>query len=413
MRTHLDLPEGEGSGPCIVFTFGWALGSRQGVARHLRELATHCARQGAKVYLLCVSTAGYSSFPRPSLPPEMEGSEYDRELAEEGVKVLRVSPHPLHWLLDGRCVRRAVKELMDRERIDAVLGIYYEAAYLPALLRDTSTTFGFVATWQSYRMALSPERNGSGVKGWLRAQMNQRFIIEPYRQAEIHFANSQFTRGELTEFVGVQDERVRVTYLGVDPSWFEVERQESEAIRDLFFFGRLVREKGIGDTIEALAELARKGVRDWKLRVAGSGNEAHVRELARKGGIEDQVELIGHLDDAGLKRELARAQLAILPSYSESFGLAIAEAQATALPVVAYAAGSVPEVVADGETAWLAATGNVQDLSRCIGQAIEDPAATHAAGLRGRERMRTEFGWDQAARKLLLGLRELRAKPGT
>ena len=79
----------------------------------------HLALEGARVTLLCVSTAGYSRFPRPKLPPELHGREIERELAELGVEVARVEPHPLHWTLDGRPVRRAVdalKQLREQHR---------------------------------------------------------------------------------------------------------------------------------------------------------------------------------------------------------------------------------------------------------------------------------------------------------
>src|SRR5439155_25014186 len=133
----------------------------------------------------------------------------------------------------------------------------------------------------------------------------------------------------------------------------------------LVFFGRLVREKGIGDALAALGQVARSG-RDFRLRVLGSGNVAHVHALAREHGIAERVEVLPHQGDTRLQEELEEAQLALLPSHSESFGLSIAEAQAAGLPVVAYAAGSVPEVVEDGKTAWLARTHDIDGLAAAL-----------------------------------------------
>src|SRR6185295_2880849 len=122
--------------PSILITHGWGLGTPSGVARHVQELARHLALEGAPVTVLCVSTAGYSRFPRPKLSPELHGQEIERELAALGVEVARVEPHPLHWTLDGRPVRRAVEELLERRSIGAVLGFFNEAAYLPPILRE-------------------------------------------------------------------------------------------------------------------------------------------------------------------------------------------------------------------------------------------------------------------------------------
>jgi glycosyltransferase involved in cell wall biosynthesis len=107
------------------------------------------------------------------------------------------------------------------------------------------------------------------------------------------------------------------------------------------------------------------------------------------------------MDDASLRAALADADLALLPSWSESFGLAIAEAQAAALPVVAYAAGSVPEVVEDGVTAWLAPVRDVAALAERLHAACADPEGAHRMGLAGRARVLARFRWEETAERLL------------
>ena len=394
-------------GPCIVITNGWALGTPSGVARHVQELSRHLGRAGARVIVVCVSTSHYSGYPRPKLDPALEGHALERELAADGVEVIRVPPHPLHWMLDGRPVRRCIEGLLRERRVDAVLSFYNEASELPALLDRRGVKFGYVATWLSYRMALSKERQGSGLRGALMRRANRRFVLEPYRRAQVLFANSEFTRGELIEVVGVDPERIRVTYLGVQPFFLELARERPEKIRRLVFFGRLVREKGIVDALEALALLDERGLRDWTLRIMGSGHHDHVRQVAREHGLEDRITLSEHQGDEALRRELIEADLALLPSHSESFGLSIAEAQAAGLPVVAYDAGSVPEVVEHGKTAWLAPLHDVPALAAHLEAALRDPAAAHRAGLAGRERVRAKFSWEKTAQRVLAGLAEL------
>ncbi|NOT29038.1 MAG: glycosyltransferase, partial [Planctomycetes bacterium] len=174
----------------------------------------------------------------------------------------------------------------------------------------------------------------------------------------------------------------------------------------VLFFGRLAREEGLGDALAALGQVARAG-RAFELRVLGSGNLAHARTLAEQHGLAQRVTFLPHQGDAKLCEELARAQLALLPSHSESFGLSIAEAQAAGLPVVAYAAGSVPEVVEDGQSAWLAPLHDVDALARALTNAMADPDECHRRGLHGRARVARLFRWDQTARRVLDGLREL------
>src|SRR6185436_2884357 len=133
----------------------------------------------------------------------------------------------------------------------------------------------------------------------------------------------------------------------------------------------------------------------------------HVHALARQHGIAERVQVLPHQGDARLAEELERAELALLPSHSESFGLSIAEAQAAGLPVVAYAAGSVPEVVEDGRTAWLAPFGDVDGLARAVTAALSDPDECFWRGMRGRERVARLFRWEETAKRVLDGLASL------
>ena len=84
---------------------------------------------------------------------------------------------------------------------------------------------------------------------------------------------------------------------------------------------------------------------------------------------------MGPRKDEALRAELEQADLAIMPSHAESFGLALAEAQAAGLPVVAYHAGSVPEVIDDGVSGWLAPLHDVDRLAAFIEAATRDPDA--------------------------------------
>ncbi len=394
------------SAPSVLITHGWGLGTPSGVARHVQELARHLAQAGAKVTVLCVSTASYSGFPRPKLAEEQHGRVIERELTALGVEIVRVDPHPLHWTLDGRPVLRAVQRLLEQRPLDAVLGFGNEAALLPRLLKERGVRFGYIATWLSCRMALARERSGRGLRGLFLRAANRRLVVAPYRAAEILFANSEFTKRELVEVLGCDPARIRVTYPGVRELFHLIPRERPRRIERLVFFGRLVREKGVGDALAALGRVASEG-RSFTLCVLGSGDVEPVRALARAHGLEERVEFLPHQGDERLCAELARAQLAILPSHSESFGLSIAEAQAAGLPVVAYAAGSVPEVVEPGKSAWLVPPGDTDALARAISAALADPDEVFWRGLVGRERVAQLFRWETTAELVLAGLKDL------
>jgi glycogen(starch) synthase len=232
--------------------------------------------------------------------------------------------------------------------------------------------------------------------------------VEAHRRAERIFAISAFTRRELVELLGVEEQRIALCPLGVDPSFRAVTRPPRDGVRNLLFFGRIIYWKGFLDAIEALGHVARAGQRDWTYRLVGFGHKQRALDAAREQGIGEQVAVLDPVDDAGLREHLAWADLAVMPSYFESFGLSIAEAQAAGLPVVAYAAGSVPEIVADGETGWLAPARDVRALAEAIAAALADPAETARRGARARERA-ARFDWQSTARIVYGGLAELAA----
>ena len=214
--------------------------------------------------------------------------------------------------------------------------------------------------------------------------------------------------GDIMDIIGVDGNRIVVCPLGVDPCFMEMSRSAPVEITRFIFFGRIVPEKGILDAIEALGQLASKGFNNWNYRILGQGDQEWARNAAREHGIDDKVVVCDPAADEGLYRELKQAHLAIMPSHSEAFGLSIAEAQASGIPVVAYEAGSVPEVVENGVTAWLAPFRQVDRLARCIEEAVQDPERTYRVGLAGRERIAQNFTWKKTAATILEGIQTLK-----
>ncbi len=140
----------------------------------------------------------------------------------------------------------------------------------------------------------------------------------------------------------------------------------------------------------------------------GEGRAEWARQAASENGIADKVTVCDAVDDQALRREFEQAHLAIMPSYNEAFGLAFAEAQAAGVPVVAYEAGSVPEVIEHNVTGWLAPLRQVEQLTDCIEKAIQDPETTYRAGLAGRERVKRMFTWEKTAQTILAGIQNLK-----
>jgi N-acetyl-alpha-D-glucosaminyl L-malate synthase BshA len=120
-----------------------------------------------------------------------------------------------------------------------------------------------------------------------------------------------------------------------------------------------------------------------KLLFVGDGPERPPAEdLCRELGLYDQVRFVGKQEQ--MEDILAVADLFILPSEYESFGLAALEAMAASVPLISTNVGGLPEINIDGQTGYLSAVGDIDDMSKHAIEILEDDAVlkrfkTHAA----------------------------------
>ena len=120
--------------------------------------------------------------------------------------------------------------------------------------------------------------------------------------------------------------------------------------------------------------------------MCGDGPEREEAErLASERGVRDSVIFAGKQPQAVVRDYLSIADLFLLTSQSESFGLVALEAMACEMPVIATRVGGVPEVVEDGETGFLFSIGDVEAMADAAFQLLQDSQAREQFGKRGRE----------------------------
>jgi L-malate glycosyltransferase len=130
------------------------------------------------------------------------------------------------------------------------------------------------------------------------------------------------------------------------------------------------------------------------LVMVGDGPERHAAETeARQLGIEDQVFFLGKIDVVAPL--LAGADLFLLPSTLESFGLSALEALASGVPVIGTNAGGLPEVVRDGETGRLCEVGDVEEMSAAAIDILRDADRWSAMSQLAAADARERFGLDE------------------
>lgn len=165
----------------------------------------------------------------------------------------------------------------------------------------------------------------------------------------------------------------------------------------LLFMSRVHPIKNLLNLVRAWQQVCRVSSRDhWTLQIAGPDQLNHtqeVRDYVHSLQLDSRVEFLGPIDENKKGAVFASADLFVLPSFSENFGMVVAEALAHGLPVVATRGTPWASLVERGCGWWVEPTEEA--LAGALSDAVDLTAADrHAMGLRGREYVRTAFSWN-------------------
>lgn len=168
--------------------------------------------------------------------------------------------------------------------------------------------------------------------------------------------------------------------------------------RNLLFLSRVHPKKNILGLVRAWREVCLEPSRaNWVLQIAGPDELDHqreVKELVHSLGLDARVEFLGMVSEADKGALLNAADLFVLPSFSENFGIAVAEALAHGLPVVATHGTPWGGLVDRGCGWWVEPSPDA--LAQAMAAGVDmTPADRQAMGQRGREYAHTEFSWDR------------------
>lgn len=243
----------------------------------------------------------------------------------------------------------------------------------------------------------------------LGAPEQQRFRISETRAlaaVEGVIVTSVYTARRLADF-DVPAERIAVIEPGVEIGALagdhqadsqKVEDQQSDAIPRLLCVATITPRKGQDLLIEALAELAEL---PWQCQLVGALDRAdryvaQVREAIARHGLETRIELLGSQPGERLPALYAQADLFVLPSHYEGYGMVITEALAHGLPVVTTTGGALAHTLPDAAGIKVA-PGDVGALRDALRSMLEEPdtRARYQAG--AREARETLKDWNHAA----------------
>jgi len=232
-------------------------------------------------------------------------------------------------------------------------------------------------------------------------------------------ANSQWTREQAQKVLrelglDSQAERVKVVPLGTDPEQFRpgLDTRDVRARYRLtdqawvVTVAQLEPHKGVDTGLRAIAQLRREGVEVGYL-VIGSGKQREAyRRLAADLDVADAVRFTGNVPDAdlaalyncgiaylGLSRRSGRTSV-------EGFGLALAEAGACGLPVIAARSGGLAEAVQEGESGFVVEPDEPAAAAAALKRVLSDQLLARRLGQGARKSVETLYNWDRVIRDL-------------
>ncbi|MES2125595.1 MAG: glycosyltransferase family 4 protein [Gemmatimonadota bacterium] len=237
--------------------------------------------------------------------------------------------------------------------------------------------------------------------------------------ASVFVANSEWTAArcrELLTDIGLAEVagRIRVVPLGTHPDRFRPDPVAAETFRLrrglpagrwLVTVARLVPHKGI-DTAIALVAALLEAHPDVQYLVVGRGTqEAALRTLAESRGVADRVHILTDVTDDELPAAYALGEIYLGLSReagldAEGFGIALLEAAASGLPVVAGSSGGIADAVANGESGVLVDPADHQQAADAVRHLLGDSALAHGLGAAGRERVLQRFTWERVVSDL-------------
>jgi glycosyltransferase involved in cell wall biosynthesis len=187
------------------------------------------------------------------------------------------------------------------------------------------------------------------------------------------------------------------------PDRESLERKHPELARKrwVLFLARIHPKKGVSELLRAWHEIE-DDFQEWHLILAGPDLDGYSNRMKREAAnyqLSDRVTFTGMLDGSEREAALANSDLFVLPTHSENFGIAIAEALAFGLPVIT-TKGAPWEELTTHECGWWIDLGHAE-LVQCLKDALRLPKAELSSmGERGRTLMARTYSWKQVAEQM-------------
>lgn len=367
-----------------------------GLGRHVHRLSTAMADAGHEVHVITRE--------HPDAPAEE---------TVDGVHIVRAGDYPpmlaleddlVSWVLQFNLsvAERTTKLLLDTE-VDVIHAHDWLVAYAAASAKNTFNV-PLVTTVHATEFG----RHQGHLPGPMNKLIHQVEWWVTYEARRV-ITCSEYMADQVHDIFELPREKQDTIPNGVDLADFD-RPDDADPFRAtltdpgermLFFAGRLEYEKGVQTVLDALPLLAAHG-HVTRFYVAGVGTyAAELRAKAQAIGVLDRVVFLDFLEEAELRRYYAAADVAVVPSLYEPFGMVALETMAAHTPCIVADTGGLRELVVHDATGLRFTPGDAADLAATVDRLFTDSRLRHRLTIDARRMLDEQFSWPSIAEKTL------------
>jgi len=286
----------------------------------------------------------------------------------------------------------SIAEVAERDELD-VVHVHY------AIPHSTSALLAKLMTchYTSRNLKIVTTLHGTDIDlvGW---EPSYRRIVEySINSSDAVTAVSHWLKEATLEKFHVERD-IEVIYNPIDTELFSPDpvrdQTNGEEMKTILHISNFRPVKRVEDAVKIL-DLVRNS-HPARLVFLGDGPDRQLAEkTAHQLGVADRVSFAGQTEN--VEEWLRNGDLLLSTSETESFGMSIAEAMSTGLPVVAYNVGGIPEVMEDGAHGTLVDLGDICSAAKAVGHILSDEGVRNAYGIAARQSIRNKFEAEKIA----------------
>lgn len=193
----------------------------------------------------------------------------------------------------------------------------------------------------------------------------QKYITKTFNKASIILALGEEWQKRINQYTNTP---VEILYNSVD---IGKENPYSYEYENILFLGRIEKEKGVYDLINAM-KVVQSFDKESKLILAGDGELEKIKKVIRTLNLNENVILTGWISQKDVRELLMKTSIFVLPSYNEGLPMSILEAMSLGIPIISTSVGSIPEVVENNINGKIILPGKIKELSNALIELIKD-----------------------------------------